>query len=442
MKSKFFDPGKATLLLIIAISFLPLVILNVNLIIELDANSEFYTSDILNVFESFSGYYAALIFFWNFILGIRYIVRFFTVDYLWSLNIHKKLGIYGTLIVFIHPFLIIYNRSLDFMRSLPLPFTGSEFATRIFYGQMAFILFLVIYISSAILRSRIKFRPWLYIHYLNYLILLFLFLHAYNIGTYLKSYSYLKLYWNFLFILFIIASIYRVLKLLNWRSNVYIIDNIENITKDIDIFTLKPAKRQLQIENGQYVYIKRKRLSEAHPFSVMEINSDNLKFGILSVGKYSKELKNSKVGDKLYLDGPYGVFTKEAQNKANKVIISGGIGITPFIELVKDYPENTYLFNCNYTLEHAIYRKMLKGKLNDRYFDFVSEKRTETNTQEDHIYNRLLTKEDIKTLIPTDVFNNANFFICGSPKFVAAMESNLKDIKIDKSRIFTEGFGV
>src|SRR5690606_23602977 len=91
------------------------------------------------------------------------------------------------------------------------------------------------------------------------------------------------------------------------------------------------------------------------------------------VGKFTNHLESIKVGDTIYVDGPYGVFTREAQNDQPKVIIAGGIGVTPFVELVDRFGnEKTYMFYANKMLEDAVNRDMFKEELGENYKDVVS----------------------------------------------------------------------
>ena len=100
---------------------------------------------------------------------------------------------------------------------------------------------------------------------------------------------------------------------------------------------------------------------------------------------------------------------------------------------------NTYMFNCNYTLKHAVNRDDIKAILDDRYFDFISHEKVDATN---NVYNKFLDIEDIKSLLPDYIFKNANYFICGSPNFIKAMRKNLEQGGIVSDKIFFEDFAL
>lgn len=114
------------------------------------------------------------------------------------------------------------------------------------------------------------------------------------------------------------------------------------------------------------------RFKSEHPFTIVRNHDGVLEFGIRKSGKFWEELLSKNVGGQIFLDGPYGRFTKEAQNNKPKVLISGGIGVTPFIDLVENFGENTIYINCNRKIEEAVERDLLKSKSGE-YLDMVGE---------------------------------------------------------------------
>lgn len=427
------------LIWLMILSFLPLILLNIQELINIDYSTNYIYEDVIKVFARLSGFYGGVVLWWSFFLGTRFVVKWVTYDYIWSLKVHKILGMYGVLVALLHPLLILMHKVEDVLY-LFIPQFASESQSHTTFGRIAFILLLVVYITSAIVRDRIKYRPWLYIHYLSYPILFFTFLHAYDLGGYLEEYLWVKLYWSALFFSFIALTFYRGLKFINLFKYKFIVEEKSSPADKIDLFKLKPQNGMpKKINVGQFFYLKKVPFGEAHPYSVMKLDDNSLTFGILSVGKFSTKLKDLNIGDALYIDGPYGVFTLQGQNDKPKVIISGGIGITPFYELVPRYSnEHTYMFNCNYTLNHAVEREMLVNKLGDRYFDFISHEQASGL----NVYNKFLDTSDLVSLLPNNILNSANYFICGSPNFIKAMRKNLDKIGINKERIFFEDFAL
>lgn len=158
------------------------------------------------------GFVAAILLWWQIPTGIRHVIKLFTDDQLIIRKLHIWLGTYGTIFVFLHPILEIipYAKNLIWL-FLPNNFDINSFDFYISFGRLSFLLILIIWISSAILRSKVKFRPWLYLHFLSYPAAILAMLHALNVGTFIQAYPLLKIYFMLLLVTFVIFSIFRLL---------------------------------------------------------------------------------------------------------------------------------------------------------------------------------------------------------------------------------------
>src|SRR3989344_669426 len=383
------------------------------------------------------GIAGAVFMWWQFLLGIRFISRFITRDYVAILKLHKFLGKYGVLLALIHPFWQVYNYS-DW-KLLLLPKLTTEFYSNVLFGQGAFVLLSLIWILSALFRSKIRFRPWLYIHYLVYPAMAMVFLHSRAIGTFLNTIPGMELYWNFLLLTFCVVVIYRIANLFNLGRAIYRLNRKETKSDGITIYTFMPVRGRIQPKIGQFAYIRPRFFAEAHPFTVMKYDRErgNLTFGIKAVGPFTNQLEKLTVGDKVYLDGPYGVFTTEGQSNAPKVVFAGGIGITPFVELIKRFGgKRTIMFYANKVLENAIFREEFKQELQTNYIDAISQEKVKDKL----IIEGRITQEVIKKFVPQDYLDHANFFLCGPPPFMAAIQIALVSLGVSKEKIYSEEF--
>lgn len=385
-----------------------------------------------------SGFLGTVFLIWQFILGVRGFSKRITTDYDWIIKIHTFLGINGALFVLIHPFLekLVYKRELDFLFGLNF---SNQFEISLTFGKIAFFLFLFVWFSSSLIRKTLKYRLWLYIHYLSYPMLIFVMIHPIKIGTYLNSIPLLFYYWIALCLLSLVIFIFKigdVSNLSNFKAKL-----LENKSYPGDIFTLKykiPDIKKINIKPGQYFYIKNKFISEAHPFSVLEydLDSQEITFGIKKLGRFSENLSKSEINEVHYLDGPFGEFTLEGQNSQPKVILAGGIGITPFYELLSQFttPES-YLFFANKNIESALYRSKFKEILGKNYYDFIVDKVEDDK----NIFCELISSKRISEILKNQV-NNYKFFICGSPNFTNSMISCLIELGVNKNSIYIEEF--
>lgn len=387
-----------------------------------------------------SGFFGLLFFVIDTLLANRILVKYFTPNLIETNRFHKLLGTYGTIFVFLHPLLEMYSYGQSLLFLL-IPNFSSIAETHITYGKFAFLLFLIIFTTSTWFRKKIIYRYWLYIHYLTYPITILTFIHITEIGTFFRSNNVIKLHVILLGIIYLINIVHRILTYFNFGKAIYRIKEVKEFGNDIYTIVLEPKFKKVKYTAGQYFYIKTyKYFGEEHPYSLLEYKSNgDLVFGIKAVGNFSKNIKELKLNNEIYIDGPYGVFTREGQNKDPKIIIAGGIGITPFYELIKNYGnEKTYLFYCNRNLHDAINIMEFQQILKENYFNVLDN----DNTKGETIINERINFEILKENLPDKILKKANFFICGSPMFITAIQDILKRNKINQDRIFIEAFSL
>jgi predicted ferric reductase len=423
-------------------STLPFLLLYIKLKeFDLATDPEGFWSKAAMLTANISGFIGAMLLFWEFVIGIRQVAALGTPDLNWVNRVHQFIGKYALLLVFVHPLLEIYVYFENWLW-LFVPNLESNFQTHLTFGRVAFVCFILIYGTSALLRSKIKYRPWKLIHYLNYVIMIGVFLHALDIGTFLKEYIVLKALWFTMLALWFVMVFLRVV----WWTGIvnprYKIIHKTVLDGEVLVIRLIPLGNKIIPKPGQYFNIQLTEFGESHPFSVMDFDemTGELVFGIKMLGKFSKKTGRLGVGDELILEGSYGVFTIEGQNDKPKVVISGGIGCTPFVGLIKRYgDQNTIMLNANRTLDEALNRKEFVKKLGPNYRDFLSkDKRTGLN-----ITNSRIEAEYIYEAIEGKLnAGNYNYFLCGSPLFMKSIVDSLELIGVKYSQIFIEEFNM
>lgn len=391
----------------------------------------------LSLLGSILGWCGFALLYIQFILGDRFLIKAFTQDLIRINTWHQKLGKYGIVIILLHPIILLLVHG----GSLLLSLSDDPFTKGVSYGKIALLLFMTVWLTSAILRAKILYRPWLYTHYISYPLLFFVFAHTQQTGTLANAIPALKYLLTTTFFLYLLIILHKLLRLIGLGSSRFRLMDKCQAGDSITIYHFKSLSTKHDIRPGQFMYLQTRPLGESHPFSCMEVEDlgETVKFGIKSVGKFTKNLANLNVGEMIRFDGPYGVFTKEGHNIKPKVFIAGGIGITPFVEVIKQFGNNnTYLFYSNRTLTEAVNRDQLKHILDDRYFDII----TEENIQDSNIFNSRLTVENLNHILPSDFYKGANFFICGGKGFYTYYKNLLINAGVPASHMFYEKFGL
>lgn len=391
----------------------------------------------LHIVASILGYIGATLLFLQVVLGTRHVFSFFTDDTVLANTVHKFIGIYGTLLVFSHPLFEMMWRE----DSLPWLFSPSfvtEEMTSISFGRFALYLLLLLWITSALVRENIKWRPWKYLHFIAYPIVFLVFIHITDIGTFFGEYLLIRVVWYSFFAIFILSALFRFLM---WsgatkKKSTLLESKMQGESLLLSTFSFPEGMDIPKI--GQHVYLQVKSFGSEHPFTVMDIDLEKreLRFGMRMGGPFVNGLKEIPLGSEIRVDGPYGVFTTEGQNEEEKVIIAGGVGVTPFVRLAREYGKNATFLYANRSTQDALYHEELKSWVS-KYVDIVENDDGEQNEnllfgRVDASVLRTVLGEKVKTL---------PYFVCGSPTFIGIMKKMLMDLGVKKEKIFYEELG-
>ncbi len=252
------------------------------------------------------GYVVLVILFIQVIFGSRHIFKYFTRDNVKMNKLHMYLGIYGTVFAFAYSIEAMYTQMADWMWIY------------ISFGRIALFTLLIIWITSAIVREQIKWRHWKYIHLISYPLFVLAWIHTMGVGTWANEYILVKSLLIIMMTIFVIVITRRLLSFAGFFKLVYRVESIENIAGETLLLTVIPICVPTKIKIDQHMYIQLDNFRSEHPFTVME-QGDNgkLTFAIRksdgkNTGVFANDLLCKLKGEEIYLDGPYGVFTKEA----------------------------------------------------------------------------------------------------------------------------------
>lgn len=98
-------------------------------------------------------------------------------------------------------------------------------------------------------------------------------------------------------------------------------------------FTMTVAAR-LPMTPGQFFQVSLPKIGEA-PISISNYGEDWLQFTIRAVGRLTSAIQNLRVGENLFIRGPYGVgFPLDKLCNSNLIIVAGGSGVAPVRPLI------------------------------------------------------------------------------------------------------------
>ena len=388
-------------------------------------------------------YVGLLTLWWAYVLGVRRLVGAFITDMAWVMKVHKWFNVFGFLFLLIHPLsLAIGVFDLDIL----LPSLSSQRELGITMGIIALLLWAVIWFTSAIFKGRMKFRPWKRIHLMTYVIFFFTFYHI-QVGFLMRSHKLLEYYNWGLFLLFALLAAWQIAGKFGIFISKYQV--IKTSSPSLDTITLLleyVSGPKVLPKPGQYIYIQTHPGGEDHPFSISDFNPDNgqIEITIKDLGSFSHKLQSIPVGAELIVDGPYGDFLSNIEEHSGDIVfIAGGIGITPFVSVMRnlhrihyDPVPKLYIFHGSKTIRDISFDReieQLEQELTD--FDIVTvlDHEPEYVGEKGFITPKLIDKyvDDIK---------DANYFMCGPPIMIKILTNQLISVGVNKDRITSENF--
>jgi|JI10StandDraft_1071094.scaffolds.fasta_scaffold142027_2 predicted ferric reductase len=349
------------------------------------------------------------------------------------LAVHKWLGIYVPILIFIHPILVTIQYGESLFYSV-WPQTSSVFEWYVTFGRIALWVLGGTWLISAFLRGKIAYRPWKYLHYGAYVIAPLALLHVVGNGSNFIQHVSTKIFFFSIVIGFIGFSLLRLRTLLNVDSTSYQILEQSMVAHATYKLIVKTDGQALRVKPGQYIYLKTGILSEEHPFSVAYSDGQKLTFLYRRVGRFTTTLSKLPIGSKLSLSPAYGTFTQEAETSTEPIIyIAGGIGCTPFLErLISRQRPPSALIYCNRSPQTTAELPHLRTALGRRLIELYSE-HAPPGTESGNFSSSILTQY-------FEAPSTYRYFVCGPAGFMEHVGSTLAAVGIPRSHISYESF--
>lgn len=390
-----------------------------------------------------AGYVGIVFLLWMYILGAKSVMGLYFDDLAPIRRIHKWLGTYGTVLLFVHPIAITLSYGYSLLTYSLLPRLDDSFERSVTWGRFALYALVIVWITSALLRSRMAFRPWKYMHYLAYLALPLALLHIPAIGSSYGRLDAPRVYFMSVLLLLVLVTILRLRHLFLLGRCTYLVRRQAEVSPGVWMLTLRPQGRRITPRSGQYVYLQWSLLGEEHPFSVLQVDETNgeLTIAYKVSGAWTNKLASLEEESVVFVDGPYGTFLDRVS--ANEVAeptvcIAAGIGITPFVEmLLRSTASNQWLFYANQRPETATFAKQLHRRLGDRYISIMSHADTPARANDER---GRLTDETLTRYLGSDLQEH-RFFICGNEDFMQSTREILTTLGVPTAHIRTEAFG-
>jgi predicted ferric reductase len=365
------------------------------------------------------------------------------------IQFHRAMGILAVVLLLIHPAIMIQS---GYPAAWLNPFSSeSPWAMR--WGVWATLGLLLLTVLS-IWRTRLKisYGWWQLTHGLIAdAIVIMSLVHIVMFGGFSSTKPMqvlLELYYALLIVLALRFKVIRPIRL--WSKRWEVTRNITELG-DSKTVVLRPAGHKgFSFEPGQFAWLNTGRSpfsKDQHPISFSSCGYDEpgkeIAFTVRDLGDWSGHTVPSlKPGDKLWIDGPFGVFTTDREQGPGYVLIAGGVGITPMRSVCLTMAERgdkrpVLLFFGSRDAESLTFRdefEALKSRMNLQVIYVLSDPKDGLPCERGYI-----SKDVLRRYLPPQ-YKRFQYFICGPGPLMDAMEEALPELGIPPQHVHTERF--
>lgn len=203
-------------------------------------------------------------------------------------------------------------------------------------------------VSVRAVRRRLSRETWWLIHLWMYLALAISFAHVIVLGPSFVGHPLTRLVWSVAWAGTAgLVLAYRV-GLPAVRSLRHRLTVVEVRAEGAGIVSVICTGRHLDrlaVSGGQFFswrFLAPGMWWQSHPYSLSALpRPPYLRLTVKAVGDYSAALAALQPGTRVVIEGPYGAFTRYAQERPKALLIAAGIGVTALRALLEDLPRNS-----------------------------------------------------------------------------------------------------
>jgi predicted ferric reductase len=300
-------------------------------------------------------------------------------------------------------------------------------------------------------RLRIDYELWRWTHIvLGIAAIVFAQLHASMAGLYINT-TWKQAIWILMAAAMVSFVLYlRLLKPARQNADRWRVAAVRSERGDTTTLVLEPVGHDgFRFLPGQFAWIKLGPSAftvEEHPFSFSSSaeQARRIEFGIKALGDFSRAIADLREGTEAYVDGPHGAFSMDRYQAAGYVFIAGGVGITPFMSMLRTMadrrdPRPVLLMYADKQWDEVAYRDELDGLKQQMDLEVVYVLEDPPDEWEGE--KGFITPEVLERRIPDERFDR-DFMICGPPVMMDAVHEALLQHGVAQDRIQLERFAL
>ncbi len=365
------------------------------------------------------------------------------------LHFHKLMGMLALVLLMAHAVLMLLS---GYPAEWLNPFAPENpWAMR--WGVIAGYLLVLLTLVSLLRKPlRLSYGWWQMSHaWLADAVVLMGLVHVLMFGSFSRSPAMRATFAVYSVIVLTLGIKYRLVRPLRMWSKPWVVVENRKEKGDSRTLVLKPSGHEgFTFEPGQFAWISTARTplhKDRHPISFSSRAYDygpaEIAFTIRDLGDWSGEIvPKLEPGRRVWVDGPYGVFSADREQGMGYVLIGGGVGVTPMMSICATLAERgdrrpVILFFAGRDLDSLTFDeefRALEKRMNLKIV-YVIERPPE-NWKGEKGY---LNQEILKRHLPAQ-HKRFQYFICGPPPMMDMVEKALPALGVPPQNIHSERF--
>jgi predicted ferric reductase len=360
-------------------------------------------------------------------------------------HFHRQISLVAVGLVVTHPIILVAVKpellALSNMLEAPL---SAHFALLSIFSVIALVV-------TALWRAalKIKYETWHLIHVVLAVVAITAgVVHMAGSGFYLVD-PWKRALWIGLTIFWIGLLLYvRIVKPLFMLRRPYRVTEVRKERGDTSTLVMQPEGHPgFRFSPGQFGWLTLWGSPfeiTAHPFSFSSSAAaadGRVEMSIRNLGDFTSEIHKVPMGQRVYLDGPYGAFT--TGNPADMhVLIAGGGGVTPMMSMIRTLADRgdrrpVILLYGSKDWESITFREeleALKARLNLTVVHVLANPAAGWTGEQGFI-----NAEMFKRHLPAP-YADHEYFICGPDAMMDAIEKALGEMNVPMSKYHSERY--
>jgi predicted ferric reductase len=202
-------------------------------------------------------------------------------------------------------------------------------------------------ISIRAIRRRLRRETWWLVHLYMYLALSLSFAHVLALGPSFVGHPLTQILWSVVWAAtagLVLCYRFGLPVVRSLRHRLAVVEVRPEGPGVVSVICSGRHLDKLAIAGGQFFFwrfLTRSMWWQAHPYTLSALpQPPHVRLTVKASGDHSAAVARLRPGTKVAIEGPYGAFTKFAQQRPHILLVAAGIGVTALRSLLEDLPRN------------------------------------------------------------------------------------------------------